>query len=356
MDECSHHGISRSKFLTATGAAAIMLLPGAAALAQAGRQPFIDVHHHFYPPELLDVMNAWQTKHQQPPLAPPIAQWSIEKTLATMDEAGISTSILSLSSMHGVWFEADPKSYAHLARSSNDYAAKMMHDHPGRFGLFATLPLPDVEASLKEIAYAFDVLHADGVGIPTSWGDKWPGDPQFAPVFAELNRRKAIVVFHPYAPSCCGLLQGSIGESYLEYPYDTGRAVLSLMFGGTLVNNRDVKFTFCHAGGPLPVLTGRIAMLAANSHEKLSVVAPDGVMAEFKRLYFDTANAAYPPSMAALMKVVPTSQIMFGSDYPYVNDKQNRDAFESLNLPAADYAAIGSGNAMRLIPRLAKKA
>jgi predicted TIM-barrel fold metal-dependent hydrolase len=354
MQDCRQHGFSRSKFLTASAAAATMLLPGANALAQAGRPQIIDVHHHFYPPELLDAMKAWQTNNKQPPLAPLIAQWSVEKTLATMDEAGIATSILSLSSMHNVWFQAPAKDWAHLARISNDYAATMIKDHPGRFGLFATLPLPDVEASLKEIAYAFDVLKADGIGIPSSWGDKWPGDPMFAPVFAELNRRKAIVVFHPYAPNCCGLLQGSIGESYLEYPYDTARAVMSLLLGGTLVKNRDVKFTLCHAGGPLPALSGRIAMLAANSRQKLDVVAPDGIHAEFKRLYYDTANAAYPPSMAALMAEVPISQIMFGSDYPYVNDKQNRDALESLKLSAADLIAIESGNAKRLIPRLAK--
>src|ERR1700761_2471585 len=153
MDDCAHHrhGMSRTKFLAGTAAAATMLLPGAKLLAQsAGKTPIIDVHHHFYPPELLDVMSKWQTDNKQPPLAPPIAQWSVEKTLATMDEAGIATSILSLSSMHNVWFNAPASTWGHLARLSNDYAAKMIKDPRARFVLFATRPLPDVDASLKE--------------------------------------------------------------------------------------------------------------------------------------------------------------------------------------------------------------
>jgi predicted TIM-barrel fold metal-dependent hydrolase len=351
------HTHTRAGFLGAAAAAATLTLPGARALAQgSARTPVIDIHHHFFPPELLTLMSAWQAKYKQPPLAPPIAGWTPEKTLASMDAAGVSTAILSVSSMRGVWFEAPPKRLPQLARICNDYAAGLVRDHPGRFGLFATLPLPDVDAALKEIAYAFDVLHADGIGIPTSFGDAWPGDARFAPVFAELNRRTAMVVFHPYAPNCCGLLQAPINESYLEYPYDTGRCALSLLFGGTLVRNRDVKFTLCHAGGPLPALSGRIAMLAANTREKLDVVAPDGVHAEIRRFYYDTANAAYPPSMGALLAEVPVSQILFGSDYPYVNDKQNRDALESLNLPAADLAAIERGNALRLMPQLAQSA
>ena len=357
MSDC-HHTVSRGTFLTGAAAAAGATALGATrALAQStpALSPVIDIHHHFYPPQLMDVMVAWQSNNKQPPLAPIIAGWTPQKTLATMDEAGITTSILSLSSMHNVWFQAPKSDWAHLARLSNDYAAGLMRDHPGRFGLFATLPMPDVEASLKEIAYAFDVLKADGIGIPTSWGDKWPGDPLFAPVFDELNRRKAIVAFHPYAPNCCGLLQDPlIGESSLEYPYDTPRAILSLLFGGTLLKNRDVKFTFCHAGGPMPVLAGRVAQLTSSQHDKVAAVAPDGIHAELRRLYYDTANAAYAPSMAALLAEVPVSQVMFGSDYPYVNDKRNRDSLESLKLAPSDLVAIERGNAMRLIPRLAK--
>jgi predicted TIM-barrel fold metal-dependent hydrolase len=358
MHDCNHPSHSRSNFLAAAGASATMLLPGGRAFAQgapaapAAVRRLIDVHHHFYPPELMTVMNAWQAKHNQPPVGGPIGAWTPERTLAEMDATGISTAILSIASMHNVWFEADPKTVPALAHAINDYAATMMRDHPGRFGLFATLPMPNVEASLAEVKYAFDTLHADGIGIPTSWGDKWPGDPAFDALWAELNRRKAMVVFHPYAPNCCGSLQPGINESYLEYPYDTGRTFLSLLFSGTLVKYRDVRWTLCHGGGALPFLAGRITSLAINSRAKLDVVAPNGIDAELKRMYYDTANASYAPTMAALLKLIPVPQIMFGTDYPYVTGKQNVGPLESDGLSPDDLAAIERGNAMRMIPRL----
>jgi len=356
MHDCRHELPSRSTFLAAAGATAAMVLPGARAFGQsaaAAPKRLIDIHHHFYPPELIAVTNAWQAKHNLPPLGALFTGLTPEKSLAEMDATGISTAILSLASPHNVWFDADPKTIPALSRACNDHAAKMMRDHPGRFGLFASLPMPDVEASLKEVAYAFDTLHADGIGLPTSFGDHWPGEPAYAPLWAELNRRKAMVVFHPYAPNCCGGLQGeAIAESYLEYPYDTGRTFLSLLFSGTLAKYRDVRWTLCHGGGALPFLAGRIDVLAANSRVKLDVIAPNGIDAELQRMYFDTANATSAPAMAALLKEIPVSQIMFGTDYPYVNGKQNVGPLEAYGLAPADLAAIERGNTMRMVPRL----
>lgn len=353
MHDCRAHALSRTNFLAGAGAAATMLLPGARALAQAqGRSKLIDVHHHHYSPEWMAAANAWQAKHGLPPISP--AFWTPEKTLADMDANGTTTAILSCSSPHGVWFDADPKAIPAIARGCNDYAAKLMRDHPGRFGLFAALPMPDVDASLKEAAYAFDTLHADGIGLPTSFGDRWPGEAAFEPLWAELNRRKAMVVFHPYAPNCCSGLQGpTIAESLVEYPYDSARTFLSLLFSGTLAKYRDVRWTLCHGGGTLPYLAGRIETLSANSHTKLDVIAPNGIDAEIKRMYYDTANATTAPTMAALLKEVPVSQIMFGTDFPYVTGKQNLDPLEAQGLAPSVLTAIKSGNAVRMIPRLA---
>jgi predicted TIM-barrel fold metal-dependent hydrolase len=216
----------------------------------------------------------------------------------------------------------------------------------------AAMPLPDVEASLKEIAYAFDTLHADGVGIPTSFGNVWPGDARFDPFWAELNRRKAIVVMHPYAPNCCGDLQPHIAESLLEYPYDTGRAFASLLFTGTLVKYPDVRYTFCHGGGTLPYLAGRIVNLANGSVKDIQTVAPGGIEAMMKRMYYDTANATFPATMAALLREIPTSQIMFGTDYPYITGKENIGPLDADHLSAADLTAIAHGTAERMFPRL----
>ena len=357
MNDCRHQAHSRSNFLAAAAASATMLLPGGRAFAQATpplpKKRLIDIHHHFYPPELIAVTNAWQAKHGLPPVGALFTGLTPEKSIAEMDAAGTQTSILSLASPHGVWFDADPKTVPALSRACNDHGAKMVRDYPGRFGLFASLPMPDVDASLKEVAYAFDTLHADGIGLPTSFGDRWPGDAAFGPLWAELNRRKAMVVFHPYAPNCCGNLQGStVAESDLEYPYDTGRTFVSLLFSGTLAKYRDVRWTLCHGGGALPFLAGRIDILTANARVKLDVIAPNGIDAELQRMYFDTANATSAPALAALLKEIPVSQIMFGTDFPYVTGKQNLGPLEAYGIAPADLAAIERGNAMRMIPRL----
>jgi 6-methylsalicylate decarboxylase len=308
----------------------------------------IDIHFHFFPPELQTAMQTYNQAHGGQ-LAPFIRNWSPQGSLEVMDKAGIETAVLSLASMRGVWFGADPANWAQLSRACNECAAEMVRNQPGRFGLFASLPLPDVDAALAEITYAFDVLGADGIGLPTSFGDVWPGDARFAPVFEELDRRGAMVVFHPCAPNCCSGLAG-LNESYLEYPYDTGRSALSLLFGGTFAQRRNIRWTFCHGGGPIPVFAARVASLSKMESD-LATVAPDGVEAELQRLYYDTANAG-GPAMRALLDFVPPSQIMFGTDWPYVSPAQNVASLECLSLPAASRDAILRGNAERLIARL----
>jgi 6-methylsalicylate decarboxylase len=355
MRDCRHASHSRSSFLAAAGAATTMLLPETRALAQnrpAGAR-LIDIHHHHYPPELVAQMNASQAKRGLPPVNP--AFWTPEKSLAQMDASGITTSVLSLSSPYHIWFDADPKAIPALARACNEFAVKMIRDHPSRYGFFAALPMPDVDASLKEVAYAFDTLHADGIGLPTSFGDRWPGDAAFNPLWAELNRRKAIVVFHPYAPNCCtNGMEPGVSESLLEYPYDTARTFMSLLTGGTLVTYPDVRFTLCHGGGALPYLTGRLVTLGLNdaTMKKLGI-SPADIEAAVKRMYYDTANATFPATMAALLREIPLSQIMFGTDYPYVTGAQNLGPLDSQGLSPSVLTAIKSGNAIRQIPRLA---
>jgi predicted TIM-barrel fold metal-dependent hydrolase len=241
-----------------------------------------------------------------------------------------------------------------MARSCNEFAAKMAQDHPSRFGSFASVPMPDVEGTLQEVTYALDQLKADGIGMMTSYGDKWPGDPIFAPIFEELNRRKAIVYFHPLAPNCCGSLVPGVPASVLEYPQDTTRAVASLMFNGAFARFKDIRFLFSHAGASVPALAGRMANATSRSAKMQAAVGPDGVEAELRKLYYDTANSAYAPTMAALLKLVPVSQVLFGSDYPYLTVAQNLDSMAKVGLSEADLRAIDRGNALSLLPRLSR--
>lgn len=340
--------IQRKGALAALGALA--LFPDAVAAQPAPR--FIDVHHHFYPSQLLDAMQAYQDKHQLGPLGANVTTWTPARTLEEMDRNGIATAIIELASPKDVWFDVDPAQVPRLSRTCNEYAAGMVRDHPGRFGLFASLPMPDVAASLDEIAYALDTLGADGIGLPTSFGTRYPGERAFLPIYEELDRRKAVVTLHPYAPPCCGgTLVPGVAESILEYPYDTGRAVLSLLVGGVLARYRNIRWVLPHGGGPLPALAGRIKTFL-NGARNIAEIAPKGIDYEFRRLYYDTANAAYEPTLDALLAYVPSSQVLFGTDFPYVSAAQNVGGIEAHHFSSGALAAIARGNVTTLLPRL----
>ena len=339
---------SRRAFLgTTTALGAVLALPrfarGAAGDALDPPPRRIDVHHHFFPPAWLEHM-----QERPPGPSPVMREWTTARVLEHMDKSGVATAIASLSPW-GVAF-AEAAQLPKLTRVCNDYAAQMIRDHPGRFGLFAAMPLPDIDASLKEIAYALDTLKADGIGLMTSYGDKWPGDPVFAPVFEELDRRQAVVYFHPTTAACCGNLIPGLNPAPLEWPFDTARAVASLLFNGSLVRFPKIRFIFSHAGGALPALSGRITNMS-KTNKDLSNFAPQGIPAEFAKLHFDTANAFFAPSMAALMELVPMSQILFGSDYPYFTLEENVAGLGEIRLNAAERQAINRGNAARLMPQ-----
>jgi len=345
---------SRRKLLIAFAAAgAGTLLPWSGSLAQptSATRRLVDTHHHYYPREILTAWQDYMSRNNEGRLQPNVANWAPAASLEEMDKSGVATSILSLASIPGVWFGLDASGMRRMSRLCNEFAAKMVQDHPGRYGLFAALPMPDVDGSLAEITYAFDTLKADGINLSTSFGDRWPGDPAYKPVFEELNRRKAVVFFHPYAPNCCGSLNSGVPPGFLELPYDSGRAIISLLLSGSLARLRDIRWLFSHGGGVMPMLAGRVAYFTA-ARKDTAEIAPDGVLAEFQRLHYDTANAAWPISMAGLLKMVPSSQIVFGTDFPYVPTTLQSDTLEKNGLSPEALAAVQRDNAARLIPRL----
>ena len=340
--------ISRRQILAGFGAAgAVGLLDPGRLLAQA-KPAHIDVHHHFYPPEFAKAVADFSGGGGPPA----VRQWTPQRSLEQMDMNNVKTAIVSLWSIPGVWMGSNAEGMRRWARLVNDYGAQMARDFPGRFGLFAALPLPDVEGSLKEIEYAFDTLKADGVGLMTNFGNTWPGDPKYLPVFEELNRRKATVYFHPVAAACCGgQFMPHVGESWVEVPYDTGRAVMSLLFQGTFLKLRDIKWIFSHSGGTVPIIAERVVNQSAAS-PRTKEIAPDGVRAELARLYYETANGYHAPNMAALMKITTPSQVLFGTDYPYLTVTQNVEGLAK-NVEGDLLKAIQLGNAARMFPKYA---
>ena len=319
---------------------------------QAASSPsgLIDVHHHFIPPFWFEEVKEHISRQGGGRIVPNWLGWSEQRALERMDETGVATAIVSISAP-GVWF-GDVAQGRRLSRETSLYAAQMQQRHPKRFGFFAALPLPDIEGTLREIEYAFDQLHADGVVLMTSYGDRWLGDATFDPVMQELERRAAVVYVHPGSPGCCSQLMSYVPPFLTEFTQDTNRTITSLMFSGQLARSRAIRFIFSHAGGTIPMLAGRIAQLST-SVPQLAAAVPDGVEAELRRLHYEVANSANRPAMAALLSLVPATQVMFGSDFPLVPIEATQAKLPGVGLSSSDLAAISRGTATRLFPRFA---
>jgi predicted TIM-barrel fold metal-dependent hydrolase len=346
--ECSPGGTSRRGFLLgALGSAALAACsttPGAPALNLGRSAGRIDVHHHASPPTWLEAVRG-----QIDPLA---TNWSVQRSLADMDQAGVAMAMLSVTTPGVVLRNQDRAAGRRLARESNEWQAKLTSDHRGRFGFFAALPMLDTEGALAEIAYSMDTLKADGIGLLTSYGDKWLGDPQFFPIMEEINRRKLVVYTHPTAANCCGNLQAPVVPPVMiEFGTDTTRTIASILFNGNARRFRDIRWIFSHAGGSMPFLIERFVRhptLVPSS----AALFPEGVAAELRRFYYDTAQVANPAAMSALTKVVPTSQIVFGSDYPYRTNLDHVQGLRSAGLfDEATLTMIERTTPMALLPR-----
>lgn len=283
----------------------------------------------------------------------PVPDWSPEAAIQSMSRLGVQTSMLSVSSpcVHFL----DGRAAQSRARSVNEAGAELVADHDGRFGAFASLPLPGVEASVAELAYALDDLKLDGVILETNADGIHLGDERLEPVFAALNARGAAMLIHPTSPACYEQVAFGRPAPMIEFYFDTTRAVVNLIFPRTLDRYPDINIIVPHAGATLSALIPRLAMFA-----DLGIISPrppDGaaVLDELKRLYFDLAGSGHPALVTALTNWVPTSQILFGSDYPFTPETsiaRYLENFECLGLSTEDVCAIEYRNALRLFPRL----
>jgi predicted TIM-barrel fold metal-dependent hydrolase len=310
----------------------------------------IDIHQHFISPEFLKTLTA---RNATTPVPGRVnwKGWTPARAVESLDTNGVATAMLSMTAP-GISF-GTPDDSRRFARELNDYAASaMVNTYKGRFGLFAVLPIPDVDGALREIEYVFDTLKVPGVGLLTSYGNQWLGDAAFAPIWAELNRRKAVVYTHPTDAACCPNLVPGVPAQMLEYPTDTTRAIVSLVASGTAAKYPDIRFIFSHAGGTITSVIGRLAGPTANGDGITKPAPPDSRLAQLQRFYYDTAGAANVVNMGALRTLATASQIVFGSDAPFFDIAPTVAGLQTSGFTPQELRAVERDNALKLLPSL----
>lgn len=320
--------------------------PGARISAQTNPRR-IDMHHHFQLPGGGNQGLGW---------------WTPQHSLDMMDKFGVAFAMISNPGASAIGYDGTAKG-TEFVRRSNEYGAKLVSQNPKRFGLFAAIPMNDTDGALKEIAYALDTLKADGFQIGSSTIDKWPGDPQYLPIFQEIHRRRSSVFIHPFVNKCCKTLMPGIPESVVEYDFDSTRAVTSMLYNGTLSSCPDMRVIVNHSGAAIPMLAGRIKDRVPGAQtsnfgtpktntDGINAKIPKGVFYELSKLYYECAHAAYPFQLAAVQKLVPTTQMLFGTDYPAEPMESTVNHLPESDLSPEVQRAMNRENAERLYPRL----
>lgn len=314
----------------------------------------IDVHAHFLPPVYREALRSAGLTTVDGGM--PVPDWTPERALGIMDEVGIGGAVLSVSSPH-VNF-VDSSTAVTLCRAINDYAAETKRRHPDRFGAYAILPLPDVNASIAEVERALDDLQLDGVALPTHAEGRYLGDARLAPLLQVLDDRAVTVFVHPTSPCCFEAFGLELPAPMIEFPFDTTRTAASLLYSGALARYPRINFILPHAGGTLPFLASRMAAIGSTPVLGERAVPPANAMRAFARFYYDTALAVTPQQVAALRALAPMSQLLYGSDFPFAPEERLRmaeAAFAALPFTTEERDLIRFGNARRLFKTFADR-
>ncbi|QBR04119.1 amidohydrolase family protein [Paraburkholderia pallida] len=303
----------------------------------------IDTHHHIFPKVYVDAVGMDMLASVMPGGKAPT--WSAEAAISMMDANGIREGIASVSSGPPL------PNAATLLRQCNDAAAELRARHPGRFGSFCSLPLPDVDASLREIEYSLDTLNADGFIVFTSYGGRYLGDPLFEPVWQELDRRGAVAFIHPNQPPY--ETPDVAPASVLEFPFDTTRTAASLIISGAFHRYPKLRFILSHAGGALPFLAPRLSLSISMMPGLVEQYGDP--MAAIRSFYYDTALSAGASTLAALAQVTDPDHILFGTDFPFATltaIERFGSVLDQIDVPGIEMSAVYRTNAARLLGRL----
>lgn len=312
----------------------------------------IDVHSHYTTPRYRK--EAEDAAGGRPDGMPGLPDWEPEMAIETMDRLGVETAMLSISSP-GVHFGDDESARA-LARHVNEAAAQAVADHPRRFGLFASLPLPDLDAALTELDYAFGELRADGIALMTNFNGTYLGDGSLEPLYEELDRRGAVAFIHPTSPCCWGPTSLGFPRPMIEFVFDTTRTVTNLILNGVRRRFPNIELIVPHAGAALPLVADRIAMVVDLLPTFAHVATAADVLEAFEGLWYDLAGPVTPRQLPALLDLVESGRLLFGSDWPFTPEALAVSLSKALDdsgvLSADQLRAIHRDNALNLFPRL----
>lgn len=284
-----------------------------AGMADDSRDMVIDIHSHMIDSSYRDFLKRHNAENEE---GFPLPQWSAEECLDRMDEAGIRTAVLTMPAPQPYFGNAEES--ARAVRRSNEAAARVKAEHAGRFLFCAALPLPDVDAAVREAVYALDTLHADGVKLATNARGQYLGTPELDTLMSVLNERGAVVVIHPHKPDPMNAqVMEQTPLAMEEYPAETTRAVANMITRNVPARYGNLKFVVPHCGSFLPLAVPRMKSLTAVMQSS-GLVGEIDWDANLKALYYDLAGAHSPETIRQMLTITTPDHLLYGSDYPYV--------------------------------------
>lgn len=312
----------------------------------------IDVHHHAIPSAYLNAMD--DAGVSEPIAGIDYPSWNVDTDLDVMDRNGIQAAIASITAP-GVGFTSGANA-ARVARQVNEFLAQLIADHPTRYGAFAVIPLPDVDAALAEIDYALTSLELDGIGLFTHYRGVYLGDPEFEPVFCALADHDAVTFVHPTIPPATDQPGFDLPPSLYEFPFETTRMLVNLLYSGTLDRHPHLRLIAPHAGGVIPYLAQRLTY-AATITPSTESRRPKNLIQSLRNLYYDTAMSANPYTLAGLASFVDRDRILFGTDYPFMPESTTEETVAGVTdfFDEKDTASIERDNALALFAHLAER-
>jgi predicted TIM-barrel fold metal-dependent hydrolase len=305
--------------------------------------PRIDTHAHVIPAPYLAEL---RRLGQEP--SPPLPPATVEVLSENMERRSIDAAVVSLSPP-GVWF-GDAGLARELSRMVNEELATLVREQPARYAGLATLPIPDVDLAVEEIAYALDNLGLDGVALHSNVGGVYLGDPALDPIFEELDRRGAYAFLHPNWPPTASP-RPDVPPWVVEFPFDTTRALVNLIYSGTLERFPKIRLQIAHMGGTAPFLADRIASWAGREPARAEA-APAGALAYLQRLYYDTGLANNMIALSPVREMAGIDRVVFGTDWPFLPEPADVDLPAGLGLDKDELARVEHTNAAALVPRL----